>query len=51
MWFNYGRIFAEYMFIKNFREKKFSNLIIIENQKYLKKLKKNKTSNFYFRSF
>ena len=33
MWINYGKIFAEYMFIKKFRiSKKFSNQMIIENQ-------------------
>ena len=32
MWFNYGRIFAEYMFIKNFRnDTRFNQRIIIEN--------------------
>ena len=41
MWFNYGRILAEYMYIKYFREKeKFSNLITIENQNILEKIKK-----------
>ncbi len=41
MWFNYGRILAEYMYIKHFREKeKFSNLITIENQNILEKIKK-----------
>ena len=40
MWFNYGRIFAEYMFIKDFRNnsKKF-NKIIIENPEILEKIK------------
>jgi len=40
MWFNYGRIFAEYMFIKNFRNdpKEFNN-IIIENPEILEKIK------------
>ena len=42
MWFNYGRILAEYMFIKDFRNKtKFSKKIIIENQEILEKIKKN----------
>ena len=42
MWFNYGRILAEYMYIKYFREKeKFSNLITIENQNILEKIKKD----------
>ena len=35
MWANYGYIFSEYIFIKNFRNDK--NLII-ENQNYLEKL-------------
>ena len=40
MWFNYGRIFAEYMFIKEFRNNpKESNNIIIENPKILEKIK------------
>ena len=34
MWATYGKIFAEYIFIKNFRQSpKFSKKIIIENQK------------------
>ena len=42
MWFNYGRIFAEYMFIKDFRNdpKKLNN-IIIENSEILEKIKIN----------
>ena len=41
VWFNYGRILAEYMFIKNFRNvNKFSNRIIVENQNELEKIKK-----------
>ena len=32
MWFNYGRILAEYVFISNFRNSKLLNNIIIENQ-------------------
>ena len=42
MWLNYGRILAEYMFIKDFRYKpKFSNKISIENKDELEKIKKN----------
>ena len=42
MWFNYGSMFAEYMFIKNFRnDNKFSNRIMIENQDILDDIKKN----------
>ena len=40
MWINYGKIFAEYMFIKKFRiSKKFSSQMIIENQDELEKIK------------
>ena len=42
MWFNYGRIFAEYMFIKEFRNNpKESSNIIIENPELLEKIKIN----------
>jgi len=40
MWNNYGKILAEYVFIKKFRNStKFSNKIIIENQEELEKIK------------
>jgi KDO2-lipid IV(A) lauroyltransferase len=40
MWNNYGKIFAEYMFIKKFRNSyAFSKKIIIENQDELEKIK------------
>ena len=39
MWENYGKIFSEYMFIKNFRtDQKYSKKIVVENQEELKKL-------------
>ena len=38
MWFNYGCIFAEYIFIKKFKK---SNDIIIENQNILENIKEN----------
>ena len=42
MWNNYGKILAEYVFIKNFRKsKKFNEKIIIKNQNELKNKKKN----------
>ena len=42
MWFNYGRIFAEYIFIKDFRQNdKYSKKISIENEDILKKIKKD----------
>ena len=40
MWENYGKIFSEYMFIKNFRtDPKYSKKIIVENQEELEKIK------------
>ena len=40
MWSNYGKMFAEYMFIKNYRKSlKFSNHIVVENQKELELIK------------
>ena len=40
MWNNYGRIFAEYIFIKDFRHGKFDSKIKIEGQKILDNIKK-----------
>ena len=42
MWNNYGRVFAEYIFIKDFRNGKFSSNIKIEGQDVLEKIKKSK---------
>ena len=43
MWNNYGRVFAEYMFIKKFREDKSDSKIKIVGQEFLKEIKeKNK---------
>ncbi len=43
MWENYGKIFCEYMYIKNFRENtEFQRKIIIENQDELEKIKSQK---------
>ena len=42
MWFNYGKIFAEYMFIKDFRQnEKYAAKISIENKDIIEKIKKN----------
>ena len=41
MWSNYGRILAEYVFIKQFRNSKLNNNIKIEGQEILEKIKKN----------
>ena len=40
MWNNYGRVFAEYMFIKDFRKKKYSSNIQIEGSDILDNFKK-----------
>ena len=39
MWNNYGRLFAEYIFIKEFRNGKYSSNIEIEGQDILEKIK------------
>jgi len=42
MWNNYGKILAEYVFIKNFRKsKKFYKKITIKNQEELENIKRN----------
>ena len=42
MWFNYGKIFAEYMFIKDFRQnEKYAAKISIENKDIIEKIKKD----------
>jgi KDO2-lipid IV(A) lauroyltransferase len=41
MWNNYGRILAEYIFIKNFRISKFGDNIEVNGQEILEKIKKN----------
>ena len=42
MWFNYGKIFAEYMFIKDFRHnEKYSAKIFIENKDIIEKIIKD----------
>jgi len=44
MWKNYGRILSEYVFIKNFRNSKLDNFLIIEGQEILNKIKQSKES-------
>jgi KDO2-lipid IV(A) lauroyltransferase len=41
MWSNYGRILAEYVFIKDFRSDKFKNNIAIKGQEILDRIKKD----------
>ena len=44
MWTNYGKIFAEYLFIKNYRISKIKqDDIEVENQKYLNEIKESKS--------
>ncbi len=42
MWNNYGRVFAEYIFIKKFRKGRLSNNIVIEGAEILENIKRNK---------
>jgi KDO2-lipid IV(A) lauroyltransferase len=42
MWGNYGRILAEYIFIKNFRETKLEQNVIVKGQEILEKIQINK---------
>ena len=44
MWNNYGRVFAEYMLIKKFREDRSNKNIIIEGQEILEDIKKKNKS-------
>ncbi|MDC3205915.1 lysophospholipid acyltransferase family protein [Candidatus Pelagibacter sp.] len=44
MWNNYGRVFAEYMFIKDFRAEKLASNIKIQGQEILNEIKKNNQS-------
>ena len=41
MWENYGRIFAEYMYIEKFRSKKLGNYLKVNGMKTLEKIKKD----------
>ena len=40
MWGNYGRIFAEYIYLKNFRENNLSSNVKIFGKEILEKIKK-----------
>ena len=42
MWTNYGRILADYMFIKQFRNSKLDNYLKIEGNEILEKIQKEK---------
>ena len=42
MWNNYGRVFAEYMFIKNYRNDLFNSHINIKGEEILREIKENK---------
>ena len=41
MWGNYGRIFAEYVYIKDFRKKNLKDYIEIEGKEFIEEIKKN----------
>ena len=51
MWNNYGRVFAEYMFMKDFRLNKLNLNIQVEGQDILENLKKTINLQFYFWTF
>ena len=52
MWSSYGNIFAEYIFIKNFRNKKLDQYINVDGQNILDKIKITKRPcNFYLWTF
>ena len=42
MWGNYGKILAEYVFIKNFRDTKLKQNVIVKGQEILEKIQINK---------
>ena len=42
MWNNYGRIFAEYMFIKDFRMENLQKILKLKEKKFLNENKKKK---------
>ena len=44
MWENYGKIIAEYIFIKEFRTSKLQNNIVIQGQEILNQIKKDNES-------
>ena len=44
MWNNYGRVFAEYIFIKNFKNENLNSNIEIKGQEILEEIKKNNKS-------
>ena len=48
MWNNYGRIFAEYIFIKDFRSGNLSSKIEIDGEEILKEINKSKKQQVVF---
>ena len=48
MWNNYGRVFAEYVFIKNFRITNLNNNIIVEGKEILDEIKKITKKSYLF---
>jgi len=48
MWNNYGRVFAEYMFIKNFRLGKLSSKIKVDGQEILDEIKNQNKQVIFF---
>ena len=48
MWSNYGRIFAEYMYIKSFRNNNLQKYIKITGQNILEEIKRNNEPVIFF---
>tara|TARA_X000000950_G_scaffold166629_1_gene203489 strand:+ start:678 stop:1076 length:399 start_codon:yes stop_codon:yes gene_type:complete len=48
MWNNYGRLFAEYMFIKDFRYGKLESKIQVEGEEILDEIKRSKKKLYLF---
>jgi len=48
MWSNYGRILADYMFIKNFRTSKLKTYLQIEGREIFEEIKKKMNKWFLF---
>ena len=48
MWSSYGNIFAEYIFIKNFRNEKLNQYINVDGQNILDEIKNNKKDPVIF---
>ena len=51
MWNNYGRVFAEYIFLKDFRNGSLKENIEIEGKSFRRNKEKKFTSSIYIGTF